>query len=82
VHAPLSRAIRVAHASADTELAGRLANVRAFFFVSWHLFPLVWAAGCSGALADVHLRLGYVACDVVAKFLPVSLYVSLMTNPE
>ena len=30
---------------------------------------------------DARVRLGYVLCDVVAKFLPASIYVSLAVDP-
>ena len=38
-------------------------------------------AGVLGAVGDARVRLGYVLCDVVAKFLPASIYVSLAVDP-
>ena len=37
--------------------------------------------GVERVVGDARVRLGYVLCDVVAKFLPASIYVSLAVDP-
>ena len=62
-------------------IAAQLERAAVFFTVAWHGFPLVWGAGVLGVVGDARVRLGYVLCDVVAKFLPASIYVSLAVDP-
>ena len=81
VRTPLGRAAAAADAARDAALAARLRRARLFFVVAWHGFPAVWAAGALGFVDAEGVRLGFVACDVLAKFLPASIYVSLAVSP-
>jgi len=71
-----------------SELAAKLAGMRRlethfrwakrYVWASWHGFPLTWALGASG-LVDGRTRESlYSVCDAFAKFLPVSLYLSML----
>ena len=55
--------------------------MRTFFVAAWHLFPAVWFAGALGLVSEARVRLGFVGCDVLAKFLPAAIYVSLAVDP-
>ena len=81
VRGPLARGAAAARRGKDERIAAQLERAAVFFTVAWHGFPLVWGAGVLGAVGDARVRLGYVLCDVVAKFLPASIYVSLAVDP-
>jgi hypothetical protein len=81
VAAPLGRARAAAEGAGDGALAGRIAHMRTFFVAAWHLFPAVWFAGALGLVSEARVRLGFVGCDVLAKFLPAAIYVSLAVDP-
>ena len=81
VRGPLARGAAAARRGKDERIAAQLERAAVFFTVAWHGFPLVWGAGVLGVAGDARVRLGYVLCDVVAKFLPASIYVSLAVDP-
>ena len=81
VRGPLARGAAAARRGKDERIAAQLERAAVFFTVAWHGFPLVWGAGVLGVVGDARVRLGYVLCDVVAKFLPASIYVSLAVDP-
>ena len=81
IRGPLARGAAAARRGKDERIAAQLERAALFFAVAWHGFPLVWGAGVLGLAADQHARLGYVLCDVLAKFLPASIYVSLAVDP-
>jgi hypothetical protein len=58
------------------ELHFRWAN--RYVWLSWHGFPLVWALGAAGFVNGDTREGLYAICDVFAKFLPVSIYVSML----
>lgn len=61
-------------------LVVRFSALKSFVVFSWHLFPFVWFLGYLGLVNSMQVRLGLLICDVIAKFLPVSLYISSMTD--
>jgi hypothetical protein len=71
-----------------SELAAKLAGMRRlethflwakrYVWASWHGFPLTWALGASGLVDGSTRESLYSVCDAFAKFLPVSLYLSML----
>ena len=57
-------------------LSFRFRAIAVYLGVAWHMFPVVWALEIGGATTANGARFGYVIADVLAKFLPVTLYVS------
>lgn len=53
-----------------------------YIWVCWHLFPLFWLLGPGGvaALTNQQMELAFVVGDVFAKFIPLSMYLSFLTN--
>lgn len=49
-----------------------------YVWISWHAFPIVWALGCAGLVDAPTRETMYLLCDLMAKFLPVSIYLSLL----
>jgi bacteriorhodopsin len=70
-----SRAVALKH-----NLRGRFRAIAFYLLFVWHIFPVVWAAGLLGWLSPHSMRVGYVICDVFAKFLPATLYLSVATG--
>lgn len=54
---------------------------RTYVWLSWHGFPFIWVLGACGLISAEHRELLYVCCDLAAKFLPVSIYLSLLALP-
>ena len=54
----------------------RLAN--RYVWVTWQFFPLVWALGMAGIVDGRTRENLFSFCDLLAKFLPVSMYLSLL----
>lgn len=49
-----------------------------YVWVTWQGFPLVWALGVAGVVGGATRENLYSVCDLFAKFLPVSMYLSLL----
>jgi len=70
------------------ELSAKLAGMRRletifrwaqrYVWASWHGFPLTWALGASGLVDGSTREALYSGCDLFAKILPVSLYLSML----
>lgn len=54
--------------------------VCAYLVLAWHGFPLVWTANVLGKATRTQIEIGYIICDVLAKFLPPSLYLTVATS--
>ena len=52
---------------------------RRYVWVTWHGFPLVWGLGAAGIVGSEMREYLWMACDLAAKFLPVSMYISLLS---
>jgi len=76
VYAMLAACGRHALAANSSSLAFKFRAVAAYFLIAWHVFPTVWALSLLGLLTPLQGRLGYLFCDVLAKFLPITLYMS------
>ena len=61
--------------------ASRFLSVSAYLGLIWHGFPAVWLANALGLTTDMEYRIGYIVTDVLAKFLPPSLYLAVATTP-
>ena len=61
--------------------ASRFLWVSAYLGLIWHGFPAVWLANALGLTTDMEYRIGYIVTDVLAKFLPPSLYLAVATTP-
>ena len=61
--------------------ASRFLSVSAYLSLIWHGFPAIWLANVLGLTTDMHFRLAYVVMDILAKFLPPSLYLAVATTP-
>ena len=57
-------------------VAFRFNAIAIYLFCAWHTFPVVWATELLGGVSPQGARMGYLVADVLAKFLPVSLYIS------
>ena len=55
----------------------RLRAIATYLLLSWHAFPLVWGLDTLGLLSPFASRMGYLIADVLAKFLPITLYFSV-----
>jgi len=77
IRAPLAACRR--HA-ADTATGKRLRGVQTYLLTTWHAFPLVWLLDNSGALGASLTRDAYLASDVAAKLLPISLYLAVASR--
>ena len=60
-------------------LQNQFRMAKAYIWYSWHSFPLVWALGAMGLVGSDWRERLFVLSDILAKFLPVSLYVSLLS---
>lgn len=60
--------------------AERFRAIKRYVCVGYHAFPLAWALGYVGMLEGRGMRLLLMCCDTIAKFLPISLYISTMTS--
>jgi len=69
-----SRAVALKH-----NLRSRLRGIAFYLLCTWHVFPAIWAAGLIGWLTPHSMRVCYVVSDVLAKFLPATLYISVAT---
>jgi bacteriorhodopsin len=54
--------------------------VCAYLVLAWHSFPIVWTANVLGKATRTQIEIGYIICDVLAKFLPPSLYLTVATS--
>ena len=61
--------------------ASRFLSVSAYLGLIWHGFPAAWLANALGLTTDMEYRIGFVVMDVLAKFLPPSLYLAVATIP-
>ena len=60
--------------------ARRYRAIAIYLTTAWHGFPVVWLANeCGWASGDRVVRIGYVAMDVLSKFIPPSLYITYAT---
>lgn len=84
IAAPLSacseHALAASAAPSARSIAFRCRAVAAYLLCVWHVFPLVWVLALVGALSHESARIGYVVADVLAKFLPVTLYVTAVLS--
>ena len=81
---PLRTCQMRAHRSDDParkHSASRFLSVTAYLSLIWHCFPAIWLANVLGLTTDMHFRLAFVVMDVLAKFLPPSLYLAVATTP-
>ncbi len=81
---PLRTCQMRAHRSDDParkHSASRFLSVTAYLSLIWHGFPAIWLANVLGLTTDMHFRLAFVVMDVLAKFLPPSLYLAVATTP-
>jgi len=69
---------REQHDAALRRIALHFRCARLYVFASWHGFPIVWALGVSGVIDGEMREMLYAICDVLAKFLPVSTYLSML----
>ena len=60
----------------------RFRAVAAYLLFVWHSFPLVWFLDVIGVLTPHQSRMGYVIADVLAKFLPINLYITAVLEPR
>lgn len=58
----------------------RLNMILIYIMVVWHIFPVAWLLGFVGAINSEQLQLAYGVLDTLAKFLPVSLYISVVAH--
>jgi len=72
---PTHRAATAAARMLSRQFTGALWYVR----ISWLTFPLVWALAIFGYIGTERREQLYTACDLAAKFLPVSIYISLLS---
>lgn len=57
-------------------LAFRFRAIAAYLLCAWHAFPLVWLIELLGGVSARGARIGYLVADLLAKFLPITLYIS------
>lgn len=68
---------RIAMDDAEGKHASKRYQRSALYLVAaWHTFPIVWALDNFFGLPDEQVRAGYLVSDILAKFLPPSLYIS------
>mmetsp|Transcript_10659 Transcript_10659/g.21601 ORF Transcript_10659/g.21601 Transcript_10659/m.21601 type:complete len:83 (-) Transcript_10659:149-397(-) len=61
--------------------AWRYSAISMYLITAWHTFPLVWLANQLGLGTGTQITISYIVTDVLAKFLPPSLYISVATAP-
>ena len=80
LYAPLRACSRYARATLPQArapgVAFRFNAIAIYVLCAWHTFPVVWATELLGGVSPQGARMGYLVADVLAKFLPVSLYIS------
>ena len=76
VYAMLAACCRHCIAANNPNAAFKFRAVAGYFLIAWHVFPTVWAIHLMGYLSARDARLGYLFCDIGAKFLPITLYMS------
>ena len=59
-------------------LKGHFQLAHRYVWITWQGFPLVWALGVAGVVDGPTRENLYAVCDLLAKFLPVSMYLSLL----
>jgi len=52
--------------------------VRMYVVVSWHTFPIIWAAAILGLITSDQREFAYALGDLFAKLLPVSIYLGIL----
>lgn len=52
-----------------------------YVWVTWHFFPLICLFGGAGLVSAQTREIMFSLCDLTAKFLPVSIYFSLLQLP-
>lgn len=55
---------------------------RRYLWLSWHSFPIVWLLGAFGAVDGEQREVLFTVGDLLAKFLPVSMYLALLAVPQ
>jgi len=55
---------------------------RRYLWVTWHSFPLVWLLGAFGLVDGETREVLFTLADLMAKFLPVSMYLALLAVPQ
>ena len=53
--------------------------VRMYVYMTWHAVPTVWAAAAYGRLDSNGRESFFVLCDLCAKILPVSVFLTLVS---
>ena len=60
--------------------AAQFSAARVYIFVTWHLFPLAWLLGAFGFLSSSSREMLFMGFDILAKLLPVSVYMQLLST--
>lgn len=83
IYLPLAEVYRHEARSDEPQRRQRASIYRAvcaYLVLAWHGFPAVWMANVLGKAPPRQIEVGYVVCDVLAKFLPPSLYLAVATG--
>jgi len=82
LYLPLLECYRRERTSDDPGRKRRATSYRfvcAYLVLAWHCFPLIWMCNVLGWATESQVEVGFVVCDVLAKFLPPSLYLTVAT---